>query len=131
MAATQSKKNDFSQALKEMSADPSPYVQDRATIGLDITARNRKAMLTHLNAASIDIRLFSALYFHWHGTSKDMSALKTAVANESNDEIRYELGIAEKAIKKRAQEAAKKGAAKKGASTTKKAKPSYPSTKIK
>ena len=77
-------------------------------------------MLTHLKAASVDIRLFSALYFHWHGVSKDRSALQAASANESNDEVRYEIGIAEKAIKKRA-----KAGAKKEASKTKAAKSSH------
>jgi len=126
MAATQSKKNDFSEALKEMATtDSSPYVQDRAKVGLDMTGKKTLAMRKHLASPTLDVRFFSALYFHQHGTSKDLKTLGITLSKETNDEVRYELGLAQTAIKNRAK-AAKKSGVKKSSGTK-----SSPTTKQK
>jgi HEAT repeat protein len=121
MAALQSKKNDFSQALGEMAADQSNFVQDRAKQGLDIVHRKNAAVMKHLGSDDSDERLFAALYFQNHGTHKDLAALKTKWEGESDEDVKLELEAAMKAIKKRAAGTAP--AKKKPTTPTKKTKP--------
>jgi HEAT repeat protein len=115
MAATHSSANDFSEALGEMKVDPSLYVQERAHKALDVIQRKNTLVREHLESTDADIRLFAALYFHFHGTSADSTALKASMDGEPNDEVRYEMGKAIAAIKQRAAEKARKAAAKKAA----------------
>ncbi|OVE77587.1 hypothetical protein BVX98_02370 [bacterium F11] len=121
MAATHSIKNDFREIMKEMKEDKSPYVQARANKGWDIVTRNNKAVRSHLASSDMDIRLFAALYFHYHARKEDLTTLKESLQVEKHDEVRYELTLAIKGTKKRIKqekqrkEAAKRRAAKKEA----------------
>jgi hypothetical protein len=121
MAALHSKKNDFSEALGEMTRDQSNFVQDRAKQGLDIVHRKSAAVMKHLGSDDSDERLFAALYFQSHGTQKDLTPLKTEWEGETDEDVKLELEAAMKAIKKRAAGTAP--AKKKPTTPTKKTKP--------
>jgi len=101
MAATHSKRNDFTQALQEMTEDPSNYVQERALKGLDVVNRKKLSIQEHLQSADPDIRLFAALYFHYHGRPSDLKIIKEAHNVEALDEVRFELDRALQSIQKR------------------------------
>ncbi len=106
MASLQSSKNDFSEALKQMAADQNSYVQERANKGLEVASRKNKTVLAHLDSADVDIRLFAALYFTQHGTSKDLKRLRSAANSEADEETRHQLKKSIEATKKRAEKAA-------------------------
>jgi hypothetical protein len=114
MAATHSKKNDFSQILKEMKTDPDPYVQARAQTALDLVQGKRDVIASFLESDDADTRLFTAQYYHYQGTQADLKQVKDAANGESDDAVRAELKDAARAIEKRA-EAQKKAAAQKAA----------------
>lgn len=108
MASLHSKKNSFSEVLKDMSADTSPYVQERVKKGFDVTKRNNKSVLTHLETQDTDIRLFAALYFQQHGGSKDLKSLEKFFSSEADEEVRKELKKSIAAIKRRSAAATAK-----------------------
>ena len=108
MAATHSKKNDFSEILKEMTASPNEYVQERARAGLDAAQQKNTAVLQQLASGDADIRLFAALYFRQHGTSKELQKLNDFWNGEADEETRRQLEMSIKAIKKRAAQAKQK-----------------------
>ncbi len=110
MSMLHSKKNDFSEVLKEMAQDMDGYVKARARVGLDIVSKKSKDVRDHLKSEDMDVRLFAALYFRNYGTSSDTAALKDAMNGESQDDVRYEMNESIKAIKKRADDAKKKKA---------------------
>jgi len=113
MAATHSSKNDFKEIMKEMMEDKNPYVQQRAQVGTDIILRKNKAIQKHVNSSDADIRLFSALFFHFHGTSPDLEPLRVASKTEKNIDVQYEMSLAIKGIEKRMKKAARRKAARK------------------
>ncbi len=102
MAASHSKKNNFSQALEQMKGDENPYVQQRASAGLDVVNRKNNAVAAQLKSTDADVRLFAALYFQHHGNSKDLQELKDAWNGESDEATRAQLQKAIVAVKKRA-----------------------------
>jgi len=122
MGATHSKKNDFRKLLKEMKKDKDIYVQERAQKGLDVALRRNEAVHAHLKSDDPAIRLFAAVYFHYHGRSKDLAVLKDARQVESDEEVRYSLWLAQEGIRKRIAraKARRKAAAKKKAAEAKK-----------
>lgn len=105
MAATQSKKNDFSQILKEMKADPDPFVQERAQIALDLIQDRR---VKYLSSPDADTRLFAANMLRYSGSSVDLKKLKEAHNSEADEDVLMELEAAVRAIEKRARQAAAK-----------------------
>lgn len=112
MAMTHSKKNDFTQALKEMETDPNPYVKERAQVALTLIQKKSKAVQALLSSSDPDIRLASAVYFHHDGKKADLPALQAAISAENDEEAVYEMKAAVQAIKKRAAQAAEKKKAK-------------------
>ncbi|MFN0117534.1 MAG: HEAT repeat domain-containing protein [Elusimicrobiota bacterium] len=101
MGALHSKKNDFSEILKEMTQDKSEFVQERAKQTLALIKKTKQAAQNQLTSSDEDIRLFAALYLKSNGASKDISYMKEALNGESNDSVRRELEQAIQAIKKR------------------------------
>ncbi|MCG3204215.1 MAG: hypothetical protein KCHDKBKB_00925 [Elusimicrobia bacterium] len=101
MASLHSKKNNFSQIFEEMSADASPYVQERVKRGWDVAKRSNGKVMAHLEATDVDVRLFAALYFQRHGGSKDLKSLETFKNSEADEETRDQLKKSITAIKKR------------------------------
>jgi HEAT repeat protein len=109
MAATHSKKNDFTQILNEMKTDQDAFVQTRAQVGLDIAQGKKAALFEDLESEDADTRLFTAQYFRYSGTSSDLKKLKGFYDGEPDDNVRAELLAATRAIDKRqAQAKAKK-----------------------
>ena len=101
MAATHSKKNNFSEVMKEMIRDKDPYVKRRAERGMEIVQRKTNLVQKHLSSDDKDIRLFGVLYFHDHGKGSDLEVLKKLNAAEKDIEIAYEISQAIQAIHKR------------------------------
>ena len=127
MSGHHSKKNNFIEAVKEMKADSSTYVQERAQKVMEIIEGKNKKIQEQLKHADQDIRLFAALYFESHGVKSDLTAIQEAENSDPSDEVKYQLGKAIKAIKKRAaQKAATHTAAKKKATTKQPAKEIIP-----
>jgi len=118
MAALQSKKNDFSEALDYLGKDSSPFVQERADIGKNIVRKNTAAIIQYLDAPDPMIRLFAAQYFHYYGKEKDIKTLQSALSDEQNEAAKYELGLAIKGIKNRQRQEAKRKTARKKKSTS-------------
>jgi HEAT repeat protein len=131
MAAMQSKRNDFSEALKEMTADENPYVKERAERGLEIAKGKTTDVLNQLKASDSDIRFTAAIYFEEKGGSKELQALKDAWNSESDEDVRDELSRAIIATKKRVaaeKERREKQAREKAAAKPKSAAPTGPKT---
>ncbi|MCB4756296.1 MAG: HEAT repeat domain-containing protein [Elusimicrobia bacterium] len=105
MAATHSKRNNFIKALKEMTKDQSPYVQEKAGQALDVAQGNYSKVLGYLGSEDGDVRLVAAVFMRDHGRQRDMKKVREVFNSEANDEVRYELERAIKAIKKRAAQA--------------------------
>jgi len=101
MAATHSRHNNFSEIINEMSQDKSTYVQKRAEMAKDVINRKNLLVRKHLESPDPDIRLFGALYFHYHGSSNDLNTVKSFLKNETDKEVRYELWQAKEGIRKR------------------------------
>lgn len=118
MSALHSKKNDFSEVLKEMTQEVDVYVKSRARVGLDIVSKKSKDVRAHLQSDDMDIRLFAAIYFRHNGVSSDLTSLKDAINGEAQDDIRTEINESIRAIKRRADETKKKQAAQKPKSPT-------------
>ncbi len=108
MAAHHSPRNDFTQALKEMTSDESSYVAERAQVGLDFIQRKNQRMRLSLESDDSDIRLFTALYFQGHGGGVDLKVLRDAANVEADDDVRHQMAQALTAIKKRVDLAKKK-----------------------
>lgn len=103
MAATHSQKNSFKELLAtDMIHDPSPYVSSRVKLALDVVNRNRTNVRTHFKYPDPDIRLFAALFFHYHGRETDLGFLREQVKKDSDEEVKFELGRAIAKIKKEA-----------------------------
>lgn len=103
MSALQSKKNDFSQALKEMTADENAYVKERAERALEIAKGKTADVLNQLKSGDADIRFTAALYFEQKGRAIELGALKDAWNTESDDDVRDELQRAILTTKHRVQ----------------------------
>lgn len=109
MAATHSNKNDFSELIgQEMTKDASPYVSSRAELGMDVIRRDHQRVRAHFGFSDPDIRLFAALFFHYHGRSADVPTLEKALNAESDDDVRHELERAIKGIERRTREEAER-----------------------
>jgi HEAT repeat protein len=120
MAATQSKRNDFTQILKEMKQDADAFVQGRAQIALDIAQSKFASVQKYLQSEDADVRLYAAFFFHYAGRRADLAALKEAFNGEANDDVRDELDAAIQAINKRTKPAPAKKTAKAKASPAQK-----------
>lgn len=103
MAMLQSKRNDFSGILQEMTTDADPAVQERAKIGLDLAQKKNGEILAHLKSEDVDVRLASAHYFLTSGSKTDLADVKEAFNQEANEEVRQELENAVKVIEKKAK----------------------------
>lgn len=114
MAATHSKKNNFTQILNEMKSDPDAFVQARAQAGLELAQGKRDLVAARLEDTDADVRLFAAQYYHYQGTQADLKRVKDAANGESDEYVRLELVDAGRSIEKRIA-AQKKAAAKKAA----------------
>lgn len=101
MAATHSKKNDFSAVLKEMAADESPYVRERAERGLEIVRGKSAAVVNQLKSGDSDVRFTAAVYFESSGGRRELDALKDAWQTEPDEDVRHQLARAIIATKKR------------------------------
>ncbi len=111
MAALQSKKNDFGDAMDYLGKDKSSFVQERAKIGKEIVNKNSSAVLNKLESADPVVRLFAAQYFHYHGKAGHISSLKNHLAAEINGDVKHELDLAVKGIQNRIREEEKRKAA--------------------
>ncbi len=105
MAGLDSSRNDFSEALKDMQKDPSPYVQDRAKKALSLIRGPAGSPRTLLTSEDSDLRLFAALRLKSNGKSSDLKAVTAARDGEAVDDVREQLEAAVKAIKARAAKA--------------------------
>jgi len=103
MAATHSKKNDFSEILTEMAADENSYVRERAERALEIARGKSSEVLNQLKSSDADIRLTAALYFEPKAGSRELGALKDAWNTEPDDDVRDQLQRAIIATKRRIQ----------------------------
>jgi HEAT repeat protein len=112
MAATQSKKNDFSEIMKEMMAESDPYVKIRAEAGWNAIKKKTVVLREQLKSQDSDLRQFAALYFRNQGQSADLNVLKDAWNSEADEDVRFELSAAIESTKKRVAQAKKAAAAK-------------------
>lgn len=103
MASMHSKKNDFSEILKEMTADENSYVRERAERGLDIATGKPGDVLNYLKSADADIRFTAAMYFDSRAGARELEPLKDAWNTESDEDVRFQLSQAIVATKKRVQ----------------------------
>jgi HEAT repeat protein len=103
MAATHSKKNDFSEVLKEMTEDENPYVRERAARGLEIVQAKTPDVLLQLKSGDSDVRFTAALYFEGRGGGKELSALKDAWNTEADEDVRDQLSRSIITTKRRVQ----------------------------
>lgn len=101
MARLHSSKNNFSEILKEMTKDPSPYVQARAKAALNMINDKKETVRTYLTLEDFDIRLVAARYFYEKGMKADMKALKESANSEADEDVRYELNLAIRATQRR------------------------------
>lgn len=120
MAATHSKKNDFTEILAEMAADQSPYVQQRARLGLDYVRQNTEALRKHLSSGDADLRLFAGLYFQHHGDRSDLTPVKTRLKNEPDEDARHQMELAVRGINNRLERERKRREAARRAAEAKK-----------